>query len=69
MPTTTGSMDVNHMKDMDIFSKYAILNGYSPMVSHPSLGHVDGPGMPTYDEYLKSIETEVADAEAKGFFG
>lgn len=39
--------------------------GYSPFISHPDLCHVDGPGLPTYDEWMEHVKEVVAEYRNK----
>ena len=48
--------DVARNENLTIEQRYAMINGYSPYISHPSIGHVDGPGLPTWEEHCAYIE-------------
>ena len=54
--------DVARNENLTVEQRYAMINGYSPYISHPSLGHVDGPGLPTWEEHCAYIEQRVRDA-------
>lgn len=45
--------------------EYAMALGYSPFISHPDLCHVDGPGLPTYDEWMEHVKEVVAEYRKK----
>ncbi len=44
-----------------LMQDYAMALGYSPFISHPALGHVAGPGLPTFDEWETHVKKVVAE--------
>ena len=52
--------NLGSVEPMGIFHDYSMALGYSPWISHPDLGYIGGPGMPTWDEYVAHVEETVA---------